>query len=95
MRQKSANLPGLGPLLLFVFFAPTRSGTASSDNQAAPYVYVREIIWRNDDGEVVRDLIPCKKADGTVCMYDIVGQVFYENANTLTTHVEFVGGPEV
>ena len=44
-----------------------------------------------DNGVLVRDLIPCKDADGNIGMYDTVSAVFYGNAGT----GELVAGSEV
>lgn len=41
-----------------------------------------------DNGVMVRDLIPCKNADGEIGMYDMLNAVFYGNAGTGT----FVAG---
>ena len=44
-----------------------------------------------DNGVLVRDLIPCKDADGNLGMYDTVNAVFYGNAGS----GEFVTGAEI
>lgn len=58
-------------------------------------VYYGEGRYRNcqiyDNGVLVRDLIPCKTADGEVGMYDTLNAVFYGNAGTGT----LVAGAEV
>lgn len=35
-----------------------------------------------DNGQLVRNFIPCKNASGTIGMYDTVGQAFYGNAGS-------------
>ena len=43
----------------------------------------------------MRNLVPCRKSNGAVCMYDTVGKTYYENANTTSDRVEFTAGPAV
>ena len=44
-----------------------------------------------DNGNLVRDFIPCQKPDGTNGLWDDVNSVFYANAGTGT----FTAGPEI
>lgn len=44
-----------------------------------------------DDGEKIRDLVPCETVNGEVGMYDLVGSKFYGNSGTGA----FIAGPEI
>lgn len=46
-------------------------------------------LW--NDGSLVRDMIPCKRYDGVIGMYDKVNDVFYTTLN----QYPFIGGPVV
>lgn len=58
-------------------FANNIDGTAGQFAQNKVY---RFQIWDNDI--LVRDMIPCKKADGTVGMFDKIGKTFYGNSGS-------------
>lgn len=45
-------------------------------------------LW--DNGVLIRDLVPCKNASNVIGMYDLVNDVFYQNAGT----GNFVAGPD-
>lgn len=76
------------------FFCPKLTGSGNNGG-AACYTAVYYAVWRDENGEVVRNLIPCMKQDGTVCMYDTIEGVFYTNQNTGTYAKNFIAGPEV
>lgn len=44
-----------------------------------------------DNGTLIRDFVPCTNASGTVGLYDVVNDEFYQNAGTGT----FTAGPNV
>lgn len=73
------------PYNLFLFAGNT-GGTANG--QSSIRLYSCKIY---DDGVLIRDFYPCKNPAGTVGLYDIVSNVFYDNAGTGT----FAAGPEI
>lgn len=89
---KNAN-PGSWLMGELMFFCPKLTG-AGNYGGPAPYTAVYYAVWRDENGYVVRNLIPCMKQDGTVCMYDTVEDVFYTNQNTNTGAENFIAGPE-
>lgn len=62
-------------------------GNYSAGSRSRIYSYKRY-----EDGELLENLIPCKNANGTVGMYDIVQEKFYSSQ---TSSSPFVAGPEV
>jgi hypothetical protein len=68
------------------FFIFGLNDAGSSSDRAGGYkLYYLKLY---DNGRIVRDLIPVKRTDGTVGMYDKITQTFYGNAKA----VSFYGG---
>ena len=66
-------------------------GGANASN-GFKYAKCRFYYFQIYDGDtLIRDMIPCKNADGEVGMYDLVNGVFYGNAGT----GELIAGPVV
>ena len=91
---ETAKTPGTWFRNALRFFGCKMTSGSTSYAYPAPYTAVHRVTWEDDQGNVLRDLVPCKKADGTICMYDIVGNVYYTDENTNTTAVGFTAGPE-
>ena len=74
---------------------PSKAGTTVHlfhSNGNTQYLYAKIYnckIYDNDT--LVRNFIPCKNSSGTIGMYDIVSNTFYENQGTGT----FIAGPEM
>lgn len=66
---------------------------ASSDNGNADYFTHGKCYSCQfyDNGNLIRDYIPCKNAGGAVGLYDLIGQKFYGNAGSGS----FAAGPVV
>jgi len=77
------------------FFASKVTGSGTTYEAAAAYTAVYSVIWKDDSGQILRELVPCRKSDGTVCMYDPVGEIYYTNACTTTLKHEFIADPAV
>lgn len=73
------------PVSMYLF-NNNNNGTAGTGASAKIYNY---IIY--DNGNLVRNFVPCKNPDGVVGLYDSVNSQFYQNAGTGS----FTAGPEV
>ena len=71
------------PLYLFAV-----NSVGGSINQGIFQMYSCQIY---NDGEMVRDFVPCIDPSGAVGLYDLVGEEFYGNAGT----GDFTTGPDV
>ena len=76
------------PYNLLIFATHRNNGIRISGSDAKLKVYYCKIY---DNGNLVRDFIPCQKPDGTVGLWDDVNSLFYGNAGTGT----FTAGPVV
>ena len=66
--------------------AATANGTSVANKIGIAKLYAFDIY---EDGEIVRQYVPCKKSDGTIGLYETVEGQFYQNAGTGT----FTAGP--
>ena len=69
-----------------VLFALNAAGTIQW--YASMILYSCQIY---DNGNLIRDFVPCIDPTGTVGLYDVVGAKFYSNAGTGV----FIAGPEI
>lgn len=71
---------------LFLFGRNNGSGTLN-DAGGTVKIYNCKIY---DNGVLIRDMVPAKDKNGTICMFDKLNRQFYYNVNTSTT---FTAGP--
>lgn len=67
------------------FVCPGNMYVFATNNNGTVYAYASAKLYCMqiyDNGILVRDFVPCIKNDGTVGLYDLVGQQFYGNAGT-------------
>ena len=70
-----------------LLFATVTNGNVDSQ-RGKMAVYSCQIY---DNGNLIRNYIPCKNADGMVGLYDLIGKKFYGNSGS----GNFTAGPEV
>lgn len=72
------------PFQLYLFANNDTDGIGGDALTSSGYIECRYVkIWDAND-ELILDLIPVVKADGTVCMFDLVNERYYYNAGTGT-----------
>lgn len=72
-----ANFTSPSALWIFRFY----SGDGDNEAYGELKMYACKVY---DNGNLVRDFVPCKNASGAVGLYDLVGKQFYGNAGTGT-----------
>lgn len=68
---------------------------ASTTNTSLHMAKIYTAKWYNENGELLRELVPCIAPNGTVGMYDTIEKIFYKSANSNSSAKPLIAGPAV